>query len=221
MTINLTENMYTDSTFTALRQQFVFSGTFSDNNQITSGSVNANGSFAMMFPAQGSAPAMQMTLAFTNLSDTWTSTPNADGTDTDVNNIKGACSITVSSDSTVIQFALSLNLVDKWQYMNDVNGTEKNWINGSISASWVPDQSASGCLPGSIAISTPEADPLTYTFATGDFCPVSGTIAFNNASVAFGTSGGTATDIIVTVNDFSQVYPSCSELDQVGGACAY
>jgi hypothetical protein len=222
LTANLTEKIYTDSTFTALSQQFVFSGTFSDNDQITSGTVGANGSFVMTIPAQGAAPATQITLAFTNLSDTWTSTRNADGTDTDVDTVGGAFGITVSSDSTVnFQLTLSLNLVDKWQFMNDSAGTEKNWMNGSISVSWVPDLSASGCLPGSISISTVEADPLTYTFASGSICPISGTLTINNATVEFGTSSGTATDIIVTVNGTSQAYPSCFALDAAGGACMY
>jgi hypothetical protein len=173
----------------------------------------------LTIPAQGAV----FTYAFTNLNDTWTSTHNnTDGSDTDVDTVSGTFTISVATSGTTnFSFSLSTSLVDKWQYLNDGPVTVKNWINGTITMSWVPDLTAYGCLPGSITLATDEADPLTYEFATGYSCPVSGTLTINNALIEFGTSSGTATDIIVTVNGVSETYPSCTALEATGGMCAY
>ncbi len=219
LTANLTDSVY-DSTYTTLQNQSVLNGTFFDIDQTTSGSFGANGSFVLTIPAQSAV----FTYAFTNLNDTWTSTHNnTDGSDTDVDNVSGTFTISVASGGTTnFAFSLSAGLVDKWQIMNDgPTGTQKNWINGSITLSWVPDLTAYGCLPGSITFATDEADPLIYKSATGYSCPVSGTLSINNAVIEFGTSSGTATDIIVTVNGSSEVYPSCTALEATGGMCVY
>jgi hypothetical protein len=218
VTANLREKLYSSSTATIATQQTDLNGTFNDLDNITSGSMSANGSFVMTTPATASAQESVVTFAFTNLSDVWTSTHNAtDASDTDMDDSSGSFSIATSYGGTQnFKFTLGIDLMNKTQYMNDTAGTEKDWIDGTITMNWLPDLSAYGCLPGSIAVSTTATDPLTYDYANGT-CPVSGTVAINNATIAYGTSTG----IIVTVNGTSQAFASCADLEAAGGMCMY
>jgi hypothetical protein len=222
VTAHLMEKLYSSSTATIFTQQTDLNGTFSDIDNITSGSSSGNGTFVMTTPATTATQESVVTFAFTNLSDAWTSTRNAtDLSDTDVDDSSGTFSIATSYGGTQnFKFTLGVDLVSKTQYMNDTAGTEKDWLNGTISLSWAPDLSSSGCIPGSISISTAVADPLIYDY-TNYSCPVSGTLTINNATVAYGTSSGTATDIIVTVNGTSQTFASCDALESAGGMCVY
>jgi hypothetical protein len=220
LTANLTEKMYSSSTDITADETFTLSGTFRGIDQLTSGSITANGSFVMTFPAQGGFPETVMTYAFNNISDTWTSADNADGSVTEVDDLSGTFTMTLAiTGEGTYQFSLGLSLTDEWQYMNDVAGTEKNWMDGTVTMSWAPDMTAYGCLAGALNISTLETDPIAYTYA-GGFCPVSGTLSINNATIEFGSTSGTSTDILVSVNNGTpQVYSSCSSLDLAGSMC--
>jgi hypothetical protein len=212
---NLTMKQY-DATFATLQYQLDLDGSFANIDHITSGTLTANGAYVF------TSGATTTTYAFTNLRDDWTYmldttvTPNTE-TWNDV--VSGTFSIAIASSGTTnFQFTLGVSLTDKWMDMNDSpTWTSKEWINGTVTVSWVPDLSAYGCLPGSVVFTTLESDPLVINSLNSFTCPVSGTLTVNNATVEFGTSSTTGSGIDVTVNGTTTNYASCIELEMAGG----
>jgi hypothetical protein len=209
--VSLTQLQFSAIDYATQTQKSALNGTFGNSDQATSGARNADGSFIV------TTPAKQVSYLYTGVTDTWSSTHNADNSDTKTVYEHGIFRVTTSSAGIEIgHVVMDLNLVERWDTMNDAAGTKKNWLNGVIDINWEPDLSASGCLPGQITITTPDATPRTYTLLTGYSCPVSGSVQFNNSSITYGTS----IQVSLT-NNTPQIFADCAALSAASGVCAF
>jgi Big-like domain-containing protein len=209
---NLTEKQFSSSAFDVMTQQSVMNGSFVINNQVSTIAKTASGSFVVTTPAQGAATEKAVTLTYTGLVENSSLTHNVDASDTNVTTSAGTIMLGVTQGGAVtLQMTLGISLEDKTQLMNDVAGTRKNWINGTMDATWVPDLSQAGCKTGSLTFLTNA--PSTFTLATG-LCPVSGTMMMNDATVTYGIP------VMVTAgNGETQSFPDCNALNQAGVVC--
>jgi hypothetical protein len=217
MTVDLTQQMFSAIDYATLTQRTVMKGAFGNSDQVSSGSKTSNGSFAVTTPALVATPEKVVTYTFVNSSDGWSITHNLDGSDTRTDQISGQ--VVVRTDIAGAQvglFNMSLNLTDRLDTLNDVPGTKKRLLNGTIDTAWTPDLSASGCLPGQMTISTSETTPQTFTLASGYTCPVAGSLSINNATIAYGASIQ-----VGLTNNQTQTFATCAALAQEGGVCTF
>jgi hypothetical protein len=211
---NLTEKQFSSAVFDVMTQQSVMNGSFISDNQVITMTKSASGSFVVTTPAQGAVLEKVVTLEYTGLVENSSVTHNVDASDTTVTASTGMVTLGVSQGGTsTFQLTLAISLEDRMQAMNDTAGTRKNWINGTVSATWAPDLSPAGCKPGSLTLLTDTAAPRTFTSASGP-CPVSGVMTVNDATITYGSP------ILVTAgNGDMQSCSDCTVLNQTGAAC--
>jgi hypothetical protein len=212
-TVDIRESQFKDETFAAMTQQSHLAGTFSDSDQITSGSMSANGQFSLTTLAQGATPETIVNHSFSDLTATRVATSDATST-TDVDTINGSFTVgRFSGGAEVFKMTMTItDLVDSVQTITgpagaaDV-GTKNQTINGTFGAAWAPESAA--CLPGlmTVIMTAPR------TFVAGGTCPVSGAMTINGATITFGST------IQVDYFGGSQSYATCEALDAAGAVC--
>jgi hypothetical protein len=210
---NLTEKQFSSPVFDVLTQQSVMNGSFVNDNQVVTTTKSASSSFVVTTPA-GVVPEKVVTLEFTGLIEESNLTHNTDASDTNVTAATGTVTLRVVQGGTsTFQLTLGISLEDRMQVMNDAAGTTKDWINGTMNATWAPDLSQTGCKSGSLTFLTDTAAPRTFTSTSG-LCPVSGTVMVNDATITYGIP------VLVTMsNGDTQSFADCTALNQAGAAC--
>ena len=108
------------------------------------------------------------------------------------------------------------NFSEKVLLLNDAYGTEEEWINGTIALSWTPVLGA--CAPGSVAFTTAEATPITWTTA-GGFDPVSGTMKVNGATIEFATPSFPQITVTLADGTDSTIFADMAAMDAAASSC--
>jgi hypothetical protein len=201
---NLTLASYVSGT---LSMTDALNGTFTSLYSINTSSVerwedDANASFSMTF-----TDGTKYTFSMNNISGVDVYTPGT-ASDTEDMTINGSFVFDVSSGGTsVASVTLALtSFDDKWQYSNTSPYPEDEWLNGTISLTWTPSAGAD-CMPGSLTLSTAAGTPMHYD-SSSDYCPRSGTVVANNATIEFGTPA--YPQVTVTISGGTpQVFSDC------------
>jgi hypothetical protein len=215
LTVDLQESLFADETFAVVAQRSHLSGTFSDSNQVTSGSMSANGNFSLTTLAQGATPETVVNHTFSGLLATRTATSDATST-TDVETINGEFTTgRFTGGAEVFKMTLLLqNLEESVQTItgpvgDPAVGTKNQLINGTVGMAWAP--AVAGCQPGLITITM----TAPRTFPPAATCPSSGAMAINNAIITFGSP----IQVNLTSSAISQTFADCAEMDALGALC--
>ncbi len=219
-TVDVRESQFSDETFATMTQQSHLFGTFSNSNQITSGSMSANGQFSLTTlaraatPTQAATPETIVNHSFTGLTAARTTTTDATTT-TDVDTINGSFTVgRFIGGAEVFKMTMQItSLVDTVQTITGpvgdaAVGRKNQTINGTIGTAWAPE--VAGCLPGLMTFTT----AVPRTFAAGETCPSSGAMAINNAAITFGSP--IQVDVTGAV---PQSFATCEAMDALGAAC--
>lgn len=214
---NLTSFSYTDETYTTWKEKGEMSGTFGsqimgDIFSNATGTNSANGAFTVTTSSYSDIPNVKMAFSFKNVRDVWSiSTVGSDQTNTHTANGSYTLAMTDTLNSETLTLSIGLtNLENKIKYYG--NGDEDMWINGSVTINWTPDLSQWGCLNGTYNFTT--ITPI-YTGALS-YCPTSGILQVNNATIEFGVPSGSWVTVTLT-GGASAEFPDCDYLG--GGMC--
>lgn len=214
----LTQITFTDSTFTTKTLTSVMTGTFINDNQITTVKNFADGSFVVTTAAAGAAAEKVATFEYLGLEEVQTLTHNPDLTNTTVTTTKGTFKVTsATGGTTTLQMSIAMNLTDNTVSLNDAAGTQNNRLNGSVDMIFANNPATAACLSGKLNITTVDTAPRVFTTAGGS-CPQNGTVNINTATINYEPSapiqvsvaGGTPT-----------TFADCAAFDASGGACKF
>jgi hypothetical protein len=204
--------------FAATTRTSVMTGTFISEDNVTTGSNFADGSFVVTTPATAAVAEKVATLEYNGLTENKTFTHNSDGTDLIVTTTKGTFKITSTTGGTPsLQVSLALDLTDNTVDVNDAAGTRNSKLNGSIDMIFASNPATAACLSGKLNISTVDTSPRVFTTAGGT-CPQNGTVKVNTATVNYGP--GIPIQVIVD-NGTAASYVDCAAFDAAGGACKF
>jgi hypothetical protein len=215
LTANLSESRFSDATFAVMTEDAHLSGTFTDNDEVASGSMNADGFFTLTTPAAGTTPEALVNYTFIGLKADRASTSDAVST-TDTNITNGTFTVGRFTGEVEV-FKMTLALTDLEDRVHTATGpqgdpavdTKKQSIKGTIGMAWAPE--VSGCLSGLMTIAT----TTERTIAPADTCPSAGEMTINNAIIKFGSQ----IDVSLTNSTVTGSYATCAEMDQAGAAC--
>jgi hypothetical protein len=214
--VTLTDTEYPNDQFTAGSETNVYSlnGVFSSvNNNNTSGINSALGSFSWTEkdPVSG-----DITMSFsigsgqTPVTDVWSITTNVSGT-TETNTGNGVYSMSISAPGVSLTY--NLTLADfEYKLLTYTNGDTDEWINGSVTISWNPDLSQWGCLNGTYTFTTAAGTPIHTPWIS--YCPTSGTVQVNNATIQFNPDQ----TVTVSIGGLSETFEDCESLGN--GMCS-
>jgi hypothetical protein len=205
--------------FAATTLTSVMTGTFISEDNVTTATNFATGSFVVTTPATATAVENVATFEYIGLEENKTFTHNTDGSDEHVTTTKGTFKITSTLGGTQsLQMSLALDLTDNARNLNDAAGTINSKLNGSVDMIFASNPATAACLSGKLNISTVDTSPRVFTTAGGT-CPVNGTVKINTATVNYEPAG---TPIQVAVDNGTPVsFADCAALDAAGGACKF
>lgn len=214
----LTQTMFADGLFAVKTLTSVMTGTFINDNQITTITNFADGSFTVTTAATSTVPEKVGTFEYQGLEEVATLTHNPDLTNTVVTTTQGTFKVTSTSGGTqTLQLSLAMNLTEKENILNDPAGTRDSRLNGSVDMIFANTPATAGCLSGKLTVTTVDTAPRVFTTAGGS-CPTNGTVKINTATINYEPSA----PIQVDVGGGTPVtFPDCAAFDAAGGACMF